>query len=78
MMAECHGVLRETPLLVKNLSAPSFPTTTMSAKAGKKRASPGADVEKAPLQGAELGEEDAKKLDVIQREQGRAELIIGE
>jgi len=50
----------------------------MSAKAGKKRASPGADVEKNPLQGAELGEEDAKKLDAIQREQGRAELIIGE
>jgi len=43
---------------------------------GKKRASPGADVEKNPLQGVELGEEDANKLQGIQREIARAELII--
>ena len=44
---------------------------------GKKRASPGADVEKNPLQGVELGEEDANKLQGIQREIARAELILG-
>ena len=44
---------------------------------GKKRASPGADVEKNPLQGVDLGEEDANKLQGIQREIARAELILG-
>jgi template-activating factor I len=49
----------------------------MSTKAGKKRASPGADVEKNPLQGVELSEGDAHKLEAIQREQVRVELAIG-
>jgi template-activating factor I len=49
----------------------------MAAKTGKKRASPGAEVEKNPLQGVELGDEDAKKLQEIQRDIARAELVLG-
>lgn len=49
----------------------------MSAKAGKKRASPGADVEKSPLQSVELSDEDAKKLQTVQRAIARVELILG-
>jgi template-activating factor I len=49
----------------------------MLSKAGKKRASPGADVEKNPLQGVELSDEDAQKLHTIQKDIARAELILG-
>ncbi|KAF8168251.1 hypothetical protein B0H34DRAFT_52839 [Crassisporium funariophilum] len=43
---------------------------------GTKRASPGAEDEKSPLQNVELSDEDAKKLQVIQRELARAELVL--
>jgi hypothetical protein len=45
---------------------------------GTKRASPGAEDEKNPLQSVELSDEDAKKLQAVQREIARAELILGE
>jgi hypothetical protein len=45
---------------------------------GTKRASPGAEDEKSPLQNAELSDEDAKKLEEIQRDLARAELVLGE
>lgn len=45
---------------------------------GKKRASPGTDVEKNPLANVELNNEDAKKLQDIQRDVQRVELVIGE
>lgn len=48
----------------------------MSATAGKKRASPGATEEKNPL-AVELGDEDAKKLQAIQKDIARVELILG-
>ena len=41
-----------------------------------KRASPGAEDEKSPLQVAELNE-NAKKLEEIQRDLARAELVLG-
>lgn len=43
---------------------------------GTKRASPGAEDEKIPLQIAELNE-NAKKLEEIQRDLARAELVLG-
>ncbi|TFK76794.1 hypothetical protein BDN72DRAFT_806919 [Pluteus cervinus] len=43
---------------------------------GTKRASPGADAEKNPLQSVELSEEDATKLQNVQREMARAELVL--
>ncbi|KAF8649869.1 hypothetical protein AX16_005631 [Volvariella volvacea WC 439] len=43
---------------------------------GTKRGSPGAEAEKNPLQNVELSEEDAKKLEVLQRDYARAELVI--
>ena len=43
---------------------------------GTKRASPGAEDEKSPLQTAELNE-NAKKLEEIQRLLARAELVLG-
>jgi template-activating factor I len=49
----------------------------MSLRAGKKRTSPGADVEKNPLQDVELGDEDAVKLQAIQKEIARVELVLG-
>jgi template-activating factor I len=51
----------------------------MSARSSKKRASPGADVEKNgdPLQDVELSDEDAKKLNDVQKEIQRVELILG-
>ena len=51
----------------------------MSEKTSKKRASPGADVEKStnPLEGVEIGDEDAKKLTDVQKDIQRAELILG-
>lgn len=49
----------------------------MSGKAIK-RASPGAVEEKNPLGDVELGDEDAEKLRMIQKELARAELILGE
>lgn len=45
---------------------------------GTKRASPGAEAEKNPLQGVELSDEDAKKLQNVQRDIARAELILGQ
>jgi template-activating factor I len=45
---------------------------------GKKRASPGADVEKNPLANVELNNEDAQKLQDIQKDIQRVELVIGE
>lgn len=44
---------------------------------GTKRASPGADDEKNPLQNVELSDEDAQKLQTIQREIARVELVLG-
>lgn len=44
---------------------------------GTKRASPGAEDEKHPLADAGLSEEDNQKLQVIQREIARAELVLG-
>ncbi|THH17400.1 hypothetical protein EW146_g3391 [Bondarzewia mesenterica] len=53
-----------------------FPSFIMTAKTSKKRASPGADIEKSPLDAVELGEEDAMKLNDIQKDIQRAELIL--
>ncbi|KAF9015024.1 hypothetical protein BDQ17DRAFT_1229485 [Cyathus striatus] len=43
---------------------------------GTKRASPGAEDEKNPLQSVELSDEDAKKLQVVQRDLARTELVL--
>ncbi|KAG6866863.1 hypothetical protein C0991_008799 [Blastosporella zonata] len=43
---------------------------------GTKRASPGADAEKNPLSEVELNDEDARKLQAIQRDIARVELIL--
>ncbi|KII93727.1 hypothetical protein PLICRDRAFT_101925 [Plicaturopsis crispa FD-325 SS-3] len=43
---------------------------------GTKRASPGADAEKNPLGNVELGDEDAKKLEEIQKEVARVEIVL--
>ncbi|TFK41303.1 hypothetical protein BDQ12DRAFT_679231 [Crucibulum laeve] len=43
---------------------------------GTKRASPGAEDEKNPLQNVELSDENAKKLTAIQRDLARAELVL--
>jgi template-activating factor I len=43
---------------------------------GTKRASPGAEDEKSPIQNAEFNE-NAKKLEEIQRDLARAELVLG-
>ena len=48
----------------------------MSSK-GVKRASPGADVEKNPLGDVDLSDEDASKLQVIQKDIARVELALG-
>ena len=48
----------------------------MSSK-GVKRASPGADVEKNPLGNVELSDEDAIKLQGIQKDVARVELALG-
>lgn len=48
----------------------------MSAK-GVKRASSGAEERKNPVGDVELSDEDAKKLQEIQKSIGRAELILG-
>lgn len=45
---------------------------------GTKRASPGADDGKSALQNVELSDEDAKKLQGIQRGLARADLVLGE
>ena len=45
---------------------------------GIKRASPGADDEKNPLANVELKDEDAQKLQDIQKEIQRVELVVGE
>jgi hypothetical protein len=44
---------------------------------GKKRASPGTDTEKNPLEGVELGDEDAQKLQDVQKQIERTELLLG-
>jgi hypothetical protein len=61
-------------LVSPSLTFPSSKVITM----GTKRASPGAEDEKSPLQSAELSDEDAKKLEEIQRDLARAELVLGE
>ncbi|KAF8640649.1 hypothetical protein AX17_000306 [Amanita inopinata Kibby_2008] len=43
---------------------------------GTKRASPGAEEDKNPLQNVELSDEDAKKLQEVQRDIARAELVL--
>ncbi|KXN83617.1 Protein SET [Leucoagaricus sp. SymC.cos] len=43
---------------------------------GTKRASPGAEEEKKIFEGVEIGDEEAKKLEIIQRETARIELAI--
>lgn len=50
----------------------------MVQSAAKKRASPGADVEKNPLAAVELGDEDARKLQEVQKDIARVELVLGE
>ena len=55
----------------------AFSVISVKMAKGTKRASPGAEDEKNPLQDAELGEEDAKKLEEIAKFQARAELAIG-
>jgi template-activating factor I len=45
---------------------------------GTKRGSPGAESEKSPLQNVELSDEDAKKLQQVQRDIARAELVLGQ
>ncbi len=42
-----------------------------------KRASPGADVEKNPLGDVDLNDEDAVKLQAIQKDVARVELALG-
>ena len=44
---------------------------------GTKRGSPGAEDEKNPLESVELSEEDAVKLQEVQREIARVELVLG-
>lgn len=44
---------------------------------GTKRGSPGAEEEKNIFEGVEIGDEEAKKLEAIQRETARIELAIG-
>ena len=76
-----------TFLLVNHRTGPirKFPTSRFLSNLslfaimskGTKRASPGADEEKNPLQAVELGEEDAKKLNEVQRESQRIELFMG-
>ena len=48
----------------------------MSSK-GVKRASPGADIEKNPLGDVELSDEDALKLQSVQKDVARVELALG-
>ncbi|KAF9243912.1 hypothetical protein BU15DRAFT_86334 [Melanogaster broomeanus] len=43
---------------------------------GKKRASPGTDTEKNPLEGVELSDEDAQKLQQVQKQIERTELLL--
>lgn len=50
----------------------------MVQSAAKKRGSPGADVEKNPLAAVELGDEDARKLQEVQKDIARVELVLGE
>lgn len=49
----------------------------MVITAGKKRASPGADVEKNPLSNVELSDADAQRLQVVQNDIARTELLLG-
>lgn len=44
---------------------------------GTKRASPGVDEEKNPLANVELSDEDAKKLQTLQKDMAKAELLLG-
>ena len=44
---------------------------------GVKRASPGADIEKNPLGDVELSDEDAIKLQSVQKDVARVELALG-
>lgn len=44
---------------------------------GKKRASPGGDTEKDPLESAELSDEHAQKLQEVQKKIEHAELLLG-
>lgn len=67
------AVARHASICLEHKS--SCPFLTMS---GKKRASPGADVEKNPLANVELNNEDAQKLQDIQKDIQRVELVIGE
>lgn len=58
---------------------PSHSTTpTAMSNKGVKRASPGADVEKNPLGDVELTDDDAVKLQAIQKDVARVELALGE
>jgi hypothetical protein len=49
----------------------------MSSKQGKKRASPGADIEKGPLDGIELSASDGEKLQAISKKLERVEIAVG-
>ena len=77
---ECSGPCSYHFFLTLLFSQPSsLRSFTMSEKTSKKRASPGADVKKSinPLEGVEIGDEDAKKLTDVQKDIQRAELILG-
>lgn len=65
-------VLHRTSQTASLIHLPSSKVIIM----GTKRASPGAEDEKSPLQIAELNE-NAKKLEEIQRDLARAELVLG-
>ena len=52
-------------------------TPTAMSNKGVKRASPGADIEKNPLGDVELSDEDAIKLQSVQKDVARVELALG-
>jgi template-activating factor I len=61
----------------ENLLHPKhFHPSIMVQSAAKKRASPGADVEKNPLAAVELSDEDARKLQEVQKDIARVELVL--
>ena len=55
----------------------TLPTPTAMSSKGVKRASPGAETEKNPFGDVELTDEDAVKLQGIQKDIARVELALG-
>jgi hypothetical protein len=72
---------------LRNTLLPSFhprlvavyitPRTDIEMAKGTKRGSPGAVDEKHPITSSVVGEEESKKLEEIQRDLARVELILG-